>query len=247
MRTGLVSVTFRNLKADEIVSLVSKAGLDAIEWGSDIHVPDAKTAREVKKMCDNCGILTPSYGSYYRCGVSQESFEKYAEAAAELKSKTVRIWAGDVSSLDADSAKREKIVCDTIKAAEIAKKYGLKIAFEFHNGTLTDYADSALKLVDETGCDNVGLYWQPLRMHSDSVNFENLKAVLPKLCNIHAFGDQSASIPMEDSADFWRDCRSYLDKNLKSDNDVTVYLEFVKDGTVEQFYSDSECLKRIFK
>ena len=247
MKTGLVSVTFRGMKAEEIVSLVSKAGLDAIEWGSDIHVPDAKTARAVKKMCDDSGIITPSYGSYYRCAVSNEDFEMYAEAAAELNSKTVRIWAGDVSSRDADEFKREKIVLSARKAAEKAKSYGLGIAFEFHNGTLTDYADSAIKLIDEIGCDNAGLYWQPLNMHDDKANLDNLVAVLPKLENIHAFGNQSASIPMEQSREFWRECRSILEKKDVLSTDKTAYLEFVMNGTSEQFFKDSKCLNEFFK
>lgn len=247
MNTGLVSVTFRNLSTDEIIKLVSKAGLGAIEWGSDVHVPNAKTAREVKKKCEDKGILTPSYGSYYRCCVSKEDFEMYAQAAAELKSDTVRIWAGDVSSLDADLRKREEIIADAVKAADTAKKYGLKIAFEFHNGTLTDYADSAVKLIDEIGRDNALLYWQPLNMHSDEVNLNNLITVLPKLSNIHAFGNQSATVPMEQSYSFWEKCRAILEKNSVMDTDRTAYLEFVKDGTAEQFFADAEVLKRIFK
>lgn len=247
MKTGLVSVTFRNLKAEEIIKLVSKAELEAIEWGSDIHVPEEKTARMVKKMCDESGILTPSYGSYYRCGVTEEDFERTAAAAAELGSSVIRVWAGSISSKEADASAREKIVLSARKAAEKAKEYGSKIAFEFHNGTLTDYADSAVKLIDEIGCENAGLYWQPLNMHSDEVNLENLKIVLPKLCNIHAFGNQSATIPMEEAEMFWGKCRQILEENGAMDKGHTAYLEFVMNGSEEQFFKDAECMKKYFK
>lgn len=244
MKTGLVSITFRKLKVEEIIALVTKAKLDAIEWGSDIHVPDEKTARRVKKMCEENGILTPSYGSYYRCGITEEDFECTAAAAAELESRVIRVWAGDISSKEADSSAREKIVLSARKAAEKAREYKMDIAFEFHNGTLTDYADSALKLIEEIGYENVGLYWQPLNMHSDEINLENLKMVLPKLRNIHAFGNQSATVPMKESENFWKTCYEILKENGVTDEEHTAYLEFVMNGSEEQFFEDAECLKR---
>ena len=36
---GLVSVTFRKLSRTEIAGLMVNAGLSAIEWGGDVHVP----------------------------------------------------------------------------------------------------------------------------------------------------------------------------------------------------------------
>lgn len=246
MKTGLVSVTFRNLKPEEIITLVSKAKLDAIEWGADVHVPDEQTARRVKRMCEENGIRTPSYGSYYRCGVTKEDFARTAEAAAELGSSVIRVWAGTLSSEEADDFAREKVVLSARKAAEKAKEYGMKIAFEFHNGTLTDYGDSAVKLIEEIGCENAGLYWQPLAMHSDEVNLENLNIVLPKLCNLHVFGNQTATIAMEESEKFWDRCRRILDKNGIMDKEHTAYLEFVKNGSEEQFFRDAECVKKCF-
>ncbi len=37
--TGLCSITFRSLSVDAIIELATKARLDGIEWGSDVHVP----------------------------------------------------------------------------------------------------------------------------------------------------------------------------------------------------------------
>ena len=38
-KKGLVSVSFRSLEIDEIIKLTKEAGLDTIEWGSDVHAP----------------------------------------------------------------------------------------------------------------------------------------------------------------------------------------------------------------
>ena len=50
LKTGLVSITFREKSPEEIVGLVVEAGLDGIEWGGDVHVPhgDLAKAREVR-------------------------------------------------------------------------------------------------------------------------------------------------------------------------------------------------------
>jgi len=36
---GLVSVTFRQLTVPEIGELATECGLQAVEWGGDVHVP----------------------------------------------------------------------------------------------------------------------------------------------------------------------------------------------------------------
>ena len=51
-KTGLVSISFRSLSVDEIIDLVKDAGLEAIEWGRDVHAP-----------CDDVENL-PSGGGY---------------------------------------------------------------------------------------------------------------------------------------------------------------------------------------
>ena len=38
-KTGVVSVSFRQLSVDEVISYTKAAGLLAIEWGSDVHAP----------------------------------------------------------------------------------------------------------------------------------------------------------------------------------------------------------------
>ena len=158
MKTGLVSVTFRNLTPEEIVPLVHKAGLEAIEWGGDVHVPpqDPCRAQQVYELCRTAGILTPSYGSYYRCGVTQTPFEEVCGAAKALHADTIRVWAGDVGSRECSPERREEITADARRIAKIAGEDGLTVAFEFHNGTLTDYAASGLQLIQEMGCNNGG-------------------------------------------------------------------------------------------
>ena len=48
IKSGLVSITFRELNPLEIIRLVSKAGLDGIEWGGDVHVPHGDIKKNLR-------------------------------------------------------------------------------------------------------------------------------------------------------------------------------------------------------
>ena len=67
---GLCSITFRDKTVDEVITLVKKADLDAIEWGSDIHVPetDLSNAKAVAKKMAHANLIASSYGTYYKLG-----------------------------------------------------------------------------------------------------------------------------------------------------------------------------------
>jgi len=99
IKTGLCSITFRKLTVPQIISLVQKAGLDAIEWGSDVHVPegDERTAKNVRERMSDAGLLISSYGSYFRIfdeADQEENFSPVLDSALTLGTDTIRIWAG---------------------------------------------------------------------------------------------------------------------------------------------------------
>ena len=43
----------------------------------------------------------------------------------------------------------------------LAGKHNIDIGFEYHSGTLTENAESAVDLIKKINRGNVGLYWQP--------------------------------------------------------------------------------------
>ena len=57
-------MTFRNKTPGEIIDLTARAGLCAIEWGSDVHVRegDIKAAEEIRIMTEEKGLEIPAYG-----------------------------------------------------------------------------------------------------------------------------------------------------------------------------------------
>ena len=67
---GLVSVSFRELGVDEIITAAKNAGLSCIEWGSDVHAPcgDTERLRYIARRCAEEDISICSYGSYFTIG-----------------------------------------------------------------------------------------------------------------------------------------------------------------------------------
>lgn len=90
---GLTSITFRKLTCEEIIRLAQESRAECIEWGGDVHVTDEKTAQEARRGCEQAGIQTRSYGSYYKIGSGQlDAFQKLCEITLALGAQIIRVW-----------------------------------------------------------------------------------------------------------------------------------------------------------
>lgn len=246
---GLVSVTFRPLSPFAIIDLVRQAGLEAIEWGGDIHVPhgDIPRAREVGRATREAGLKVASYGSYFRLGVSSATgldFKSVLDSALTLEAPVIRVWAGEKGSDKADADYRKKIADESRVICEQAARVGITIAYEFHGGTLTDTYDSTLALLKDAAHPALRTYWQPRVDDSQAVSERGLKALLPRLSNIHAFywGPKYERYPLAEGEDVWR---NYLTLARDNGNERSVMLEFVRDDQPEAFLEDAAVLKRL--
>ena len=245
---GLVSVTFRELAPGQIVDFVAKAGLSAVEWGGDVHVPpgDAKLAKEVRQMTIDSGLRVASYGSYYR-SEGDEAFEPVLETALVLAAPTIRVWAGHKGSADAGPRDRQTVIADLCRIARLALSHKTTISLEYHGGTLTDTPDSVDRLLDELdGCDaeaarNIFLYWQPSRAHSPEQRLESLRRVLARLSNLHVFHwVEHERLPLAEGQVDWRE---YLALANSTGRGHAAMLEFVRDDSPERFLQDAATLK----
>ena len=240
LHSGLVSVSFRAFSAEEIIALVVKAGLKGIEWGGDIHVPhgDVKRAAEVGRMTGNAGLKTAAYGSYYiagREGQGTVPFEKVLESAVALKAPTIRIWAGDRGSGEADAAWRSKVTEDSRHIAALAEKEGITISFEYHRDTLTDTPESAYALLKGINHKNIRTYWQQNFNEGLEAGLKSIDTVTPWLSNIH----------VNRLADGFNEWQSYVNHIKGIDGERFIMLEFVKNNDPEAFLKDAEALKQL--
>lgn len=249
IKSGLVSITFRQLTPRQIVDLVAQSSLDAIEWGGDIHAPHGNVAqaRTVRQMTEDAGITVASYGSYYRVGHDEPvPFEAVVDSAVALGAPLIRVWAGKQGSDKADAAYWSRVVEDSRAIADLAQQAGLVVAYEYHNNTLTDTNATALKLLQDVAHDNVKTYWQPPSGLSPKQNLAGLTAILPWLTNVHVFSwrvvdGQRERIRLDAKTGEWA---QYLAQIATTGRDHYAMIEFVRDNAPENFLKDAETLKK---
>jgi 3-dehydroshikimate dehydratase len=246
VKTGLTSVTFRKLPAEEIVRLAQQAGLHGIEWGGDVHVPhgDVRRARQVQQLTMDAGLEVSSYGSYYRVGCEDPAlpFDPLLETALALGAPVIRVWAGDRGSAAADRRWWDAVVEDARRIAILAGQAGLTAAFEYHEETLTDTTSSACKLMDAIGQDCMRCYWQPPVKLNHPACTASLQAISPWLSHIHVFHTlDGVSGPLGAGAGEWA---AYMEVIQALPGMHYCLLEFVKDDSPCQFLEDAQALTR---
>lgn len=245
IHSGLVSITFRKLSPEEIITLVVQAGLEGIEWGGDVHVPhgDVARARQVRQWTVDAGLAIPSYGSYYRLNAADSPpFAAVLDSAVALGAPVVRVWAGKIGSDQADEAFRQAVVEESRAIADLAQQAGVVVAYEFHGNTLTDTNESALRLLREVDHPNVKVYWQPMRVAAEPYRLDGLRAVLPWLAHLHVFTwDQDGTrLPLAAGQALWQE---RLDIVRAAGHELTAMIEFVQNDAPQAFLDDATTLK----
>lgn len=188
IRPGLCSVTFRALRPEELVELAADAGLAAIEWGSDEHVPpgDEAYAAHVARLTTDAGLEVASYGSYFRCGVD-EPITPVLDSAQALGADRVRVWAGTLGSHEAADGDWRAVVERLQAAASEASDRGIALALEFHSGTLADTAATTLRLLADVDSPALSTYWQPTVGASVDAVLEEYRAIAAHTSAAHVF------------------------------------------------------------
>lgn len=245
MIPGLVSVTFRKLTPRRICALCRDAGLKAVEWGGDVHVPPTgENAAEVRRMSADSGLDICSYGSYYRVGQPMDGFLRCLDTAGELGAPVIRIWCGEnVISSDLGLADRARIVEGLVKCCDIAQERGVIVAPEFHGGTLTDSLPSVDRLLTETrGVENLRFYWQPRWDWTEEETLRALDMVRPRLAHAHVFtwrheGKNIIRLKLSEGEATWKKAMPVL-------GDCHALIEFVRDDSQSALMDDAAALKK---
>lgn len=249
---GLVSITFRQFGVAEVLDLMTRAGLRAVEWGGDVHVPagDIEAARRAAELTAAAGIEVAAYGSYYRAGNDDpEAFEPVLRTAVALGAPRIRIWAGAVGSAEADPAVRERVATDLRRIAGLAAGHGVGIAVEHHPNTLTDTLEAALELYAAADHPGVRPYWQP-RVGQDVTScLAEVTALLPSLVTAHVFtwAADGERLALANGAALWEPVLATLagaDEHGAGAGDAARYalLEFVRGDDPAAFLDDAATL-----
>ncbi|MFI3206033.1 MAG: NAD(P)-dependent oxidoreductase [Clostridia bacterium] len=241
MRTGLTSVTFRNKSCDEIIEIAKKSNLQGIEWGADVHVPvgNLEFANEVSEKCAKNNIDIFSYGSYYKCKKEQD-FAEVLDTAKALGAPIIRVWAGGKSPFDINEKEFEFLVTTLKKNCDLAKEKGIKIALEYHRGTMTQTKEGTLKLLNAVDNDNLYIYWQAnpdISFEEQILEIETLKKYI---CTYHVFAWEKGNerFLISDFYDKWQ-------KYIELTSDINYVIEFVKDDSEQSLKEDAKTLNKL--
>lgn len=242
MKTSLISVTFRKKSLEEVVDIACKAGLDAIEWGGDVHVPptDPAAAEKALQLCRDNGLAISAYGSYYR-SMDDEDFAPVLDTALRLQTKIIRVWAGGgfAHSSQCTEEQRAMIVGNLRKAVAMAAERGCIVATERHLNTLTDCQESALRLAAEVP--GLYTYWQPSFKLSCEENVSDIIGLGKSVKNVHVYHHypDHARAPLAVGANVWK---AYFAALRDHTDAAYAGLEFVLDNSDEQFLKDCKTL-----
>jgi sugar phosphate isomerase/epimerase len=247
LRSGLCSVTFRELPADEIIDLAADAQLSAVEWGADVHVRpgDIDEAERVRRRCADHGLECPSYGSYFAATQSRvEELDDVAATAEALGASVIRVWSPYGVGPGADRGAVETIARALGDACDRVAPRGLTLALEFHPDTLTETADSARALIAAIDRPNLRTYWQPRPGATAEHAFHELTRVLPLLAHLHVFAwrPDSSRLPLVEHEELWRKALSTV-ASAADANERVAYLEFVADDDPAAFAADAKTLR----
>jgi 3-dehydroshikimate dehydratase len=192
------------------------------------------------------GLKVAAYGSYYRTGVGHpkaDPFEKVLETAVELGAPTIRVWAGNKSSKDADAGWWFRVIEDTRNIASLAEQAGVSICFEYHGNTLTDSPQAVLRLMKEVNHPNLCSLWQPPAALGTNECLLLIKDIFPWIGNVHVFHwNDHGRLPLEEGKDRWT---KYLEILSQLTDERFVMLEFVRNDQPEQMLRDAEVLNQI--
>ena len=254
-RTGLVSISFRNIPATDLPALVAGAGLAGIEWGSDVHAPPRldgaespeaaqERLRALARATRAAGVAVTSYGTYFRLGATPDAeFPAYLEAARALGAPLVRVWAGTHGFAQMAREERDAVLRSARDASARAADAGVSLCTECHPGTATDCPEGAAFLLD--GAPALSTYWQPNQYHDIGWNLDYLRLVAPRAKLAHVFhwtvapGGPVVRHPLAEGAAEWR---RYLAELPPS---APLMLEFMPDDSPASLPREAAALRAL--
>lgn len=243
IRTGLVSISFRELSPEEVVQEMVKCGLKYVEWGSDVHAPCTDTERleQIVALQKQYGITCCSYGTYFRLGFTPiEELPDYIRAAKLLGTKTLRLWAGKKRADVMTPEERDAFFDVCRQAAKIAEDAGVVLCMECHRNSYTETKDGALELMQAVNSPAFRMYWQLNQMLPFEENMEYIQALLPYIDNLHVFYmKEQTRYPLRTGEEEWK---TYL---RQFTGDRAALLEGMPDRRIESLPAEAESLRRI--
>lgn len=246
---GMVSATFKTRTPEDVLSVLRKAGLAAIEWSENWHIPpgDPGAAACLREKTLAQGAEIAAYGSYYRLGQStnpEREFWPSLQNAAAMHAPLIRIWGGATPSAELSADDRAALAREAGTVSAMAADLGVKVALEWHKNTVTDTNVSAARFLEEANAENLYCLWQPTVALSLDERCAGLDLLTQRgrLLNLHVYyWKEGKRRPFAEGCAQWERYLQHVDPAQ------TRYglLEFVMGDSEEQFLADARQWKQL--
>lgn len=219
LAVGLCTVTFRELAPAAVAELAASAGVEVLEWGGDVHVPegDERAARAAAALSADHGLGSSSYGSYLfldahldrRLGV-------VLDTALELGAPAVRVWCPPVADASGGPAPGDgsdgegavawsALVDAAAHTVAAARDVGLAVYLEFHGGGATASAATVVDLLDRVPGLWTGWqvpYWAPRTVAEELADLGSLAGRLLHV-DVYEWDPDGTRRPLADGRADW--------------------------------------------
>lgn len=191
---ALCTIAFRERLLEYSLDLAAEIGFQGVEiWGREPHISEEYDRNRVAaagRMVRERGLEVPVFGSYLRMGATNNDerveLKDVLQIAAGLGAQTVRVWASDVGSDQADEALWARTVAEAREAAARAAKMGLRLAVEMHSNTLCDTGATTRRFLEAVDSSNFGANYQASSRPREETALERLELVQPWVLHVHA-------------------------------------------------------------
>jgi len=214
LRIGLSSSALLTRDLRAVLDAAKGAGVDAVEWAGDVHVPHDDPAAAQAAMMDTLrsGLTVASYATLYRASAEGEAglrFERVLDAAAALQAPLVRVYLGPAPRAGGRrpaARDGERLAAEARRLGDLAAARGLTLCLSFGRNTSLDSYPAALALVERIDHPFVRLAWEPLQGVPSAEASAALEACAPRLSMLVArrLDRDGAPLSLAGEADAWR-------------------------------------------
>jgi L-ribulose-5-phosphate 3-epimerase len=200
MKIAAFSGSLIDYSIHEAMSIAAELGFDGVEIACrEPHLsPEASLprVREMKALADGHGMEIPALAGYMghfstsgdaECAGAYDQFMGLLERAVMLEAGMIRIFQGGPNAFLAEDYHYAKAAFWIRKCAEEARAAGKQIVLEIHNQSLVETTDSALRLLDLIGDDQVGLIHDAGNMYITDTEFgeKSVRQLGSRLFHVH--------------------------------------------------------------
>lgn len=182
MKYSLFTVSVPDMTPEQALSKMKELGYDGVDWRVtdipddpeilkeepsywrnnlctiDIETIDKK-AEEIKALTDRYGICIHALATYLKCSDSGDRIERCMAAAKAMGCGRIRVNAPSYDGKLTYGELFEEATAGFKQVEELAKKHGVKAAFEMHMRTITPSASAAYRLASQFDPNYIGVIY----------------------------------------------------------------------------------------